>query len=111
MSRIVIIYDARVLVRVVRSMADTPGLNDIRLYHKPPSPVVISCALSDKDMYERFFGNEQRTSTTSRLRNGAHRRARSPDLRSGSADVIFFTLEQEFADSDIRVIGSDPAPV
>jgi len=68
MSRIVIMYDVRVLVRVVRSMADTPGLNNIRLYYKALSPIVISCALSDKGIYERFFGNEQRTSTASRLR-------------------------------------------
>lgn len=72
-------------------MADTPGLNDIRLDHKPLSPIVISCALSDKGMYERCFGNEKRTSTTSRLWSSTDE-LDHPYLRPGSADVIFLPL-------------------
>lgn len=83
-------------------MADTPGLNYIRLDHNPLPLVVISCALSDKGIYERFVGNEQRASTMSRLRNGT-RRARSPTSVTGIPRRRIF-LPSSRTSAQIRVM-------
>ena len=92
-------------------MADTPGLNYIRLDHNPLPLVVISCALSDKGIYERFVGNEQRASTMSRLRNGT-RRARSPTSVTGIPRRRIF-LPSSRTSAQIRVMAiqaSGPVP-